>query len=152
MIRCGLFPDPAQVPEELDLGPELPSCGRERWHPLPHRAELPGTGSLPLVLEWTDPQQFLDVMRGLESEFGREAIRMWVERAPEAGDLRISTQTEWMRAAPGWGPMPVIAATYGVAGQPVRGRWERAWLCTCELLRPVGEMFQRCMSRGRRDP
>lgn len=84
--RCGVFPDPAQLPVQL-LGPLLPACGREAGHVPPHRAEAEPVGGGELVtLEWHDPPHFVRVMRELEAEFGRDAIRMWVERAADTDE------------------------------------------------------------------
>lgn len=110
-MSCGAFPDPVQVPAPF-LTSELPSCGRRAGHQPPHRAELWQTddnGSYgPVVLEWEDPPYFVEVLRDLEARFGRQAIRMWVERAPEPEELHVRPlhSGPWLHPPVNWGPLP----------------------------------------------
>jgi hypothetical protein len=160
--RCGAFPDPYAA---ADLGPCLPSCGRKPGHPPPHRIEVPrrrpmtdvelelyGTGAgdgmiadrglPPRVYEWRDPDLFERAMRELEAEYGREALRMWVERAP--GQELPRDWRESARQARAYDGMAAAFAepsltvdrrggTYSITVEPIPAGW-RGWLVRARLL------------------
>lgn len=127
--RCGAFPDPLIVPVHL-AGPWLPSCCRDPGHEPPHRAQfgpyVTDEGELSNVLEWKDPPVFEQLMRDLEAAHGREAIRMWVERAPgpplwgpAPKPVVISSLDEFRRAygpAPDESPYDRMAALFSEGG------------------------------------